>query len=189
QGIVVLEGAVRHRGQPDIFQAPADRGADVASAAWRRRVEAGVGTADGLVARERTAAQHQSPLAEDAGAGGLRCAAGGAGADAAPAAVAAAGPVAGEGTIRDREGRVIAIDAAAAAEPDQVSRFADGAAVAGKGLVAEERAMADGEGRVHLTRDAAAVGAATVGPAEGLVAEEGAVTDGQATAIIKDGPT
>src|SRR5204863_5970367 len=67
EGQVVVEGTVRDRGRGGVGQAPADRGADLAIPAG---AAGGVGTADGLVGRERTAAKIERPEVDDATATG-----------------------------------------------------------------------------------------------------------------------
>src|SRR5262249_61794690 len=63
EGQVIVEGAVRERGHGDVGEPPANGDADPAISA---RAADGVGTADGLVRRERTAAQIERPKVHDA---------------------------------------------------------------------------------------------------------------------------
>src|SRR5205085_10632580 len=67
KSLVVAEGRVRDRGYADIGEAPANRGADLTISA---RAAGGVGTADGLVVRERTAAKVERPEINNAAATG-----------------------------------------------------------------------------------------------------------------------
>src|SRR5262249_49116260 len=184
-GLVVVERTIRERGRPVIEEAAAGAQPDVALATGAAEAAR---TAEGLVVRERTAAQDQGST------GGVVHATTQSHIDevkdgraiASVAAVTGDRPVGGERAVLHGQGRVVE-DAAAVCEADH-GNGADGAAVAGDRLVAGESTVGDDRGGGLIIDDGTARGVAAAGAADRLVAAEQAACNGEGGArYVADG--